>query len=502
MQQNVGFRLASSTWLALSGALFSVVLLCGVALPGQARAEAEVGAGRYGLRGTLLTVLAAGAAPASPALSEVELGCTGQALLEHEARLYVACGAAGLVVLSLAQADRPVVELRRVLEGEVVGFWVGDGSVWVKLRRLEARPLTEREVGPAPATTGAAVATPAVAARAVLPAGVAVVSKAAPSERESAAFEPVGRVVELGVGDLVIDRGAAAGLRRDDRVELFLRQRVALGGDDAAEQEQVVAVGVVTVVSAQRARVRLGVNEHVPLGAGARRSRLPVTQSIVAPPRVGGTYEVKAMLRPFFTLGAVGFGMLTDLALGYRFERPIYLGVLLAPLGFAVGDGNKILAALAQAVVALDLPLFSVGFGIGLGTPNDSFGGDGAFATMQLVRLGALDGLNVEVHNTLMVYADEFRYGATRGTVQIPLSPRWWLLLRGGGGPVGYGFGEAGLRVRVQGNGRRGSIFLNATVGGGALIEERVSDSPSCPGCTADVTRGGPLAGIGVEWRP
>ena len=191
VQQKRVLKLASSTWLALSGALLSGVLLCAVALPGQARAEAEVGAGRYGLRGTTLTVMAAGAAPASPALSEVELGCTGQALLEHGSRLYVACGAAGLVVLSLAQADRPVVELRRVLEGEVVGFWVGDGSVWVKLRRLEARPLTEREVAPAPATSGAAVATPAVAERAVLPAGVAVVSKAAPSERESAASEPL-----------------------------------------------------------------------------------------------------------------------------------------------------------------------------------------------------------------------------------------------------------------------------------------------------------------------
>ncbi|MBK8480244.1 MAG: hypothetical protein IPL40_03570 [Proteobacteria bacterium] len=477
---------------------FFLVWIALAALPTPARAEASAGAWRYVPRGTSLAVLAAGASPESAASGQVELGCAAQALLEHEAQLYVACGTAGMVLLSIAQPERPVVVAHRLLGGEVLGFWVADGTVWVKLRRLEARPVGEIRAGagdeaaPRPLSAPTPLATSRMAAAGGPEARRPVVAGAAKADREGSDPDATGRVVELGVGDVLIDLGGAAGLRRDDRVELFVRERVALGRREAAEQEQVVAVGVVTVVSPQHARVRLGMNERVPLGAGARRSRLPVTQSIVAPPRVGGTYELKATVRPFFTLGAVGFGMLNDLALGYRFERPIYVGVTLSPIGFAAGGGRTIVAALAQAVAALDLPLFSVGFGVGLGTPNAQFGGgNAAFATMQLVRLGALDGLNVEVQNTLLIYDDEFRHGATTGAIQIPVSPRWWLLLRGGGGRVGYGYGEAGLRVRVQGHGRHGSVFLNATVGGGALVEGGGWGS-----------RGGPLAGIGVEWRP
>ncbi|MBK6849239.1 MAG: hypothetical protein IPG96_17475 [Proteobacteria bacterium] len=405
------------------------VLLVLAAGPGRVRAEAPVRGWRYALRGKAVVVQAAEAAPEGAPVTQTVLDCTGQALLEHGSRLYVACGAEGLVVLSLAQPERPVVVARRPLEGEVVGFWVADGAVWVRLRRLEARPLSEAmvesmvEPRPARAPVAAPTVVPVVPVGPRVPAAAQAAPPRAAAGRAATAPEATGRVIELGAGDVVIDLGREAGLRRDDRVEFFVERRVALGGEEVAEEEQVVAVGVVTVVSPQHARVRLGINERVPLAAGARRSRLPVTQSIVAPPRVGGTYELKATLRPFFTLGAVGFGMLTDLAIGYRFERPIYVGALLAPVGFAAGDGRTIVAALAQVVAALDLPLFSVGFGVGLATPNTSLGGDAAFATLQLVRLGALDGLHVEVHNTLMVYAEEFRYGATRGTIQIPVSP-------------------------------------------------------------------------------
>jgi hypothetical protein len=65
----------------------------------------------------------------------------------------------------------------------------------------------------------------------------------------------------------------------------------------------------------------------------------------------------------------------------------------------------------------------------------------------------------------------------------------------GGGGDVGYGYGEVGLRALLSGNGGAGSKFLFASAGGAAVFRDQVG----CFGC--QVNHGGPMAGIGVEWR-
>jgi hypothetical protein len=75
----------------------------------------------------------------------------------------------------------------------------------------------------------------------------------------------------------------------------------------------------------------------------------------------------------------------------------------------------------------------------------------------------------------------------------------YWLLLNGGGGNIGYGFGELGLRVLLSGNGLAGSKFLTVTAGGAAVFQ-----SGTCPEfsfCTESSVYGGPMAGVGGEWR-
>jgi hypothetical protein len=79
-------------------------------------------------------------------VESIPIGCTGIALLEHNAKLYVACGAEGIAVLSLADPLQPTVEFRSrgQKDEEALEFFVRDGRVWVRMRAQ-----TERLLAPA-----------------------------------------------------------------------------------------------------------------------------------------------------------------------------------------------------------------------------------------------------------------------------------------------------------------------------------------------------------------
>ena len=66
-------------------------------------------------------------------------------------------------------------------------------------------------------------------------------------------------------------------------------------------------------------------------------------------------------------------------------------------------------------------------------------------------------------------------------------------------------YGEVGLRVLLRGSGDRGSLFLTPTIGGGYLFGEKDETCGTVAGaavtCTRDVSYGGPMVGIGAEWR-
>ena len=72
---------------------------------------------------------------------------------------------------------------------------------------------------------------------------------------------------------------------------------------------------------------------------------------------------------------------------------------------------------------------------------------------------------------------------------------------------------EVGLRVLTLGNGDHGSLFLTPSLGGAYLFGEVEEDCGSIPdpqtgesvvikdGCVNDIEYGGPMVGLGVEWR-
>ena len=458
----------------------------------------------YSLSGSDLVITLQGAEP-----GRVALGCMGSKLLQHGQRLYVACGARGVVILSLKDAKLPALVSRRSVDGVAMGFFVQEGQVWVKIARLEARPLGAAVAGAAPVEP-----TPAPGSDPEEPGAVGhprpgVAPKKAPTRRPTGqkiatrAVQRTGRVIKVGLGEVVISLGSRDGLRRDDHIELFVRHKVKMGGGEAGSREEVLVVGKVTVVSDNRAKVRLGMNERVPRGSGARRSERKVTETIVAPPRVPG-WEIKANLRPLIPLETLGFGLFLDASASYRFHAPVVLRLLIEPLAFATTDDYSPAAFSGCLLAGLDLRLFELGFGLGVSTVNEEDDVGAAFSIIQAVRLGALDGLHVEVLNTLLYYDGEFHYGATRGTVQIPLASRWWLLFRGGGGIIGTAHGEGGLRIRLRGNGHHKSIFLTATIGWG-LVSKDYPNAKTSSTTVYTKSRGdysGPTIGLGIEWRP
>lgn len=515
------------------GAVFALLLLAGLLgaaqeVAAQPKPDARIKLAvkvTYRLEGDALI-----AAPSEGAEVKVGLGCAGQALREHKGTLYVACGADGVRVYSLQEPLAPKLLGVRSTEGaEAAGLFVQDDRVWARLTRTEAVPVSQAGGGALLSDQERSVAVE-VELVAAPPVDAPPVDAPAPPE-----VKVVGAVVEVEAGRVVVDLGAQHGVLKGDRIELYVEEGEELGAGQQAVREDRLAVAEVIAVSADRAKLRLGLNESVPLGTLARPSELALTGSLVRPPRVSGLYETSFMARPFFALGDFGVGMVSDASFGYRGEH-LHLMALMEPVGVGLAKDGNVVALAGNIVAAYDTQMFEVGLGLGWSAVNDSIE-DGDFlassdnagggvqppefdrvrsglSIAQVVRLGALDGFHLSVHNTFLVYESQFNYGGTTAALQIPVAERAWLLARGGGGVAGYAYGELGLRVLVRGNGGSGSIFITPSVGGAGLFGEKDSTctyytydpetgsgSPYEVDCAEEVSYGGPMVGFGMEFR-
>ena len=423
--------------------------------------------------------------------SRVALGCAGGAFIRQGTRAYVACRPAGVVEVDLTDPASPRRAALLDAGGEVAGFFVVDGAVWARITRVEGRPVDALAARPETATP--------------LPTTAAAAPGA--SERQpSSASGPAraGGVVSVGLGDVVVDLGSADGLSVGGRMELYRERWTRLDEGERALRIEPVAVGEISALSTRRARVRLGSGERAPVGTRARPTAAALTHSTMAPPRVEGIWEIHGGLRPFLSLEYLAVGALADAAVVYRAAGPWAIHAAASPVAFVVGS-QPVFNYNLMVTGAYDSRWFELGLGIGAASVRNS--GDepaDAFSFGQYARLGTRDGVHVEVQNTFLLGRDRFRFGSTNGALQIPVSPAAALVFRGGGGVTGYAFGEAGLRIRVRGNGDHGTLYLTPTVGGvnvvGGRRECAMPDSGYC--YASRVEHGGPLVGIGVEYRP
>jgi hypothetical protein len=452
------------------------------------------------IAGALLAVGTASAQEAPPAdwlaaqVNERGQHCEKRAQRGDGKQLLLACGAAGVWEVTLS-ASGPHFVQSYVFAGDAVGFFTApDGMLWVKLQVLEARPLSA-------ASSGGAVQLPESGAAAAQP-----VAKPEPS---SPALTPVtpalrrtsGLVVSASPGQAVVSLGTADGIARGDRIELS-QDHLDNGTGEAALSREVLAVGVVTNVTELRAKLRLGLNESVAVGAQASRTEAALSASLAAPPRASGIWALELTLRPFAALGELGAGVVLNAAIVRRFGS-FNLRALVDPLALAdVKAGDSVQAVNAAIIASYDSQYFEMGLGLGAQTVNQvGFGlapGSG-LAVDQLIRLGAQDGFNVSARTSVVLFHSEFVFGGMLGSMQIPVTRGYWLLFGGGGGNVGYGYGEFGLRALLSGNGFAGSKFLTVAAGGAAVF--RSSKCDEFFNCSQEISYGGPMASIGGEWR-
>ncbi len=415
--------------------------------------------------------------------TEVQLPCVASAVVEHGERVYAACPAS-VVVLSPATLE---VMSTRAMPARVAGLHAGGASVWVELLRREAVPLDEVPTTVAPPVGERPPAPP--------------IGETPPPPKPPKAA-PAGKVVEVDSGVVVIDLGASDGLSRGDHIELYIAHEVAIGRSTSTEEER-LAVGIASAVSDENSRVRLGRNERVALGVLARRTSAAATSSKIAPPRVDDSWIVGFMLRPLLALGAAGGGAIAALNGTYRHPSGAAVHAGVSPLGFGFADVGNLFAINGHVIASYDHRLFEVGFGGGWATIADSQVDDtSGLGVEQLARLGAVDGLHLQVRNTFLLYGGAFHYGGTEGIAMVPVTSRYALFGRGGGGEMGYAFGELGLRVLGVGNGDRGSVTFDATLGFAGLFgkEDCTELEKGRVDCTG-VDYAGPMVGFGTQWR-
>jgi hypothetical protein len=227
--------------------------------------------------------------------------------------------------------------------------------------------------------------------------------------------------------------------------------------------------------------------------------------SWIAPARVGDLWTIEGALRPYLPLSSLSFAGMVDATLTYRGDRPWYAQVKLSPFGGVVGTGPD--AALFGAIASggYDHPYFAVGIGVGVlrrGQRHGEFDQisqrfrewtehSAALTVTQSARLGALDGLSLNVTNAFALDEEKWLFGFVDVAIQVPINRQTWIVAQGGGGEqAGYFYAELGLRRMLRGSRDSGSLFVRPSIGV-AGVDNRQHEG----------LQPGPMVGFHVEWR-
>ncbi len=350
------------------------------------------------------------------------------------------------------------------------------------------------------------------------------------------------KILEIFPGEVRIDAGSNDGVSAGQRFAVFRHQVVETESGDEFEGETLVAVIEVIAVSSDSAIAELWKGDRVQMGDDVRPALANHKSSKVFPRRLPHVGEIALVLRPLMAVGSTGgFGGLADVTAAYWWKH-MFFDIRMQPLGFGWTEDGNIVSASFMAEGGYDGRAFAIGLGAGVSTVNGdidemmqsfvgtemaSHDGDGApdvvkwdqrtraaFTISQQVRLGARDGLNVSVYNLLMYHNDDddngednsgFIYAGTTGKITVPLAARTFIFLEGGGGVMGYGFGDLGVFTWVRGNGDAGSIGISALAGGAVVWGVREKTTTPAVGEPYSVTEtvliSGPMVGLGMTYR-
>lgn len=432
------------------------------------------------------------------------------AILRHDGRLYVALGRQGAIIFDISQpGDVRQVEAVPPSASEISGFTLIDGEVWMRevttaivpippeSRSGQGGPLKPsalHEIGfPAPADRGAA--------------GREKESHSKPTEpgREV-------RILSLQPGGVTLNVGSRDGVRVGDQYSVLRSVSVRGARSEEFLGTELAAVVEVIAVNPDRCLAVLGRGDRVTLEGTVQPRHPDHRSSIVYPRHLIHLGEVSVTLRPILNVvDGIGFGALNNLSVGY-WGKGFFVTVLTDPLGFAFTDDGNILLTTLALEAGFDSRPFSIGLGVGI---NSTSFKKNAFAITQVVRLGARDGLNLELRNSFNLrkksvydygYGGEeeedvlgFEWGGISGRFNIPLTSRTNLYFEGGGSPVAHFYSEVGLFAWIIGNGDAGSLGLSAAAGAAGFDIDKYYNEQTYE--YESVEAMGPLVSLGLDYR-
>lgn len=320
---------------------------------------------------------------------------------------------------------------------------------------------------------------------------------------EDSKSEPLGRVIKVEPGYVVVDAGGDDGLEQGDALRFFAVRQEKLAGETASTYEEEVGVGRTVAVGQTRSRVELKMNDRVPEGSLVRPAENIDMEPGTSVDRVGGLFVAEGAARPFLPINSFGVGALIDAKLSYYFDANVAVEWSLVPFGFTATDSdNDVISFASNVIGSYDTQFVQVGLGLGVARLQ----GFDVFTTLsaiQKIRLGTRDGGHFTGTTNFVLSQDGWEFGGIRMKVLAPfwsVLPKTWSMVRFQSGVPGQTFIETGLRIMTSGNGTEGSTFVTPLLGYGFIRSVRPDrDVERFENQT--VTYGGPLVGIEVEKR-
>lgn len=173
-----------------------------------------------------------------------------------------------------------------------------------------------------------------------------------------------------------------------------------------------------------------------------------------------------------------------------------------APLGLGGGQLGGIAVGSLHLSLIWDLEDIALGLGGGVSVAASRFGGLAqreAFSFVPMIRLGRFDAWHVEGHIALGMLVN-IEVMSASVSLRIPGSTLDFVL-RAAGGADGVLLAEAALVFWLRSHARGGPVLgLSVHAGAGAVFYE-----PLCrfgATCAQAHVYAGPVAGVGMEWRP
>jgi hypothetical protein len=259
--------------------------------------------------------------------------------------------------------------------------------------------------------------------------------------------------------------------------------------------------------------------------------------SLMAPPRRAHLWEMSLETSAFIAIGSLGAGILGSASVAYRFDLPFVVRAEVAPFGIAGPSTNNgitsssgptplprggstggttsqpqsgtVRTGAAHLLAGIDTEFIEVALGFGAASVNQNTGGStgapdtSALSIAESARIGARDGLALNMESSIIGANHQFNLGYFVSSIQIPLSRTTMLVIRGGGGPVGFAYGDIGVRALVRGDGGPGTVALTGFAGGASIMVDLCStntQSPFTESCN-NSSLGGPSLGGAVEWK-